>query len=261
MPRLYGKAHAGPVTHRLRTQTRAPRDAGIMTPRVAVALHRWNFLAHEPAPGTTFAALRPDPAYASWMEPLAESLSRFQAVDLPDLHRFRLVDEAVSLRRTARWLGRIVPSLAGRIARLSAGVASGLGELEERFAKGHGDFYDDQALVGVGGIALIDLDEIRLAHPLLDAGNMLAHLSSGAMRGDATADAHETFLSASLRQTGEAERAWQNVVRPCRRFAARSSIPADRWIRTWTRRWSGCSRRRRSSGWPESTLVDRTAWR
>jgi Ser/Thr protein kinase RdoA (MazF antagonist) len=55
----------------------------------------------------------------------------------------------------------------------------------------HGDAWDDQVLVGPTGPWLIDLDEMHLGHPLIDTGNVLAHLTAAGLE-----PAHDAFLEA-----------------------------------------------------------------
>jgi hypothetical protein len=45
----------------------------------------------------------------------------------------------------------------------------------------HGDFYDKQVIVDSGNVRLIDLDGARLANPLTDLGNYVAHLERHAI--------------------------------------------------------------------------------
>jgi Ser/Thr protein kinase RdoA (MazF antagonist) len=66
----------------------------------------------------------------------------------------------------------------------------------------HGDFYDDQVLLGDAGPTLLDLDEIRRGHPLLDIGNMAAHLAVGAESDRPLARTGDTFVRAAVAEAG-----------------------------------------------------------
>ena len=49
----------------------------------------------------------------------------------------------------------------------------------------HNDFYDDQMLFipSTGSLALVDFEETALGDPMLDVGNMLAHMSWSVQMG------------------------------------------------------------------------------
>ncbi len=140
------------------------------------------------------------------MEPVADSLARLQAVEISGLPARTLADEAATVVDTARWLSLLLPALAARLTRLSERIANRLTGQAEAFRTAHGDFYDDQTLVSDAGVAIIDLDELHLGHPLVDVGNMLAHLGSGDARGDGTGAARERFLEAALRGSAYSRR-------------------------------------------------------
>ncbi|MCC6314330.1 MAG: phosphotransferase, partial [Thermomicrobiales bacterium] len=89
----------------------------------------------------------------------------------------------------------ILPAAQPRLDRIVGLLENRLARIDDELAIGHGDFYDDQAIVGDDGIALIDLDEIRIAHPMLDVGNMLAHLNFNETRGLVGRNAREAFIA------------------------------------------------------------------
>jgi Ser/Thr protein kinase RdoA (MazF antagonist) len=135
------------------------------------------------------------------MEPLAQLLMHLQTVALPDLPVYGVDDIAIEIESGARWLARIVPHLAPRLNVLRGGITSRLATLDDRLLTCHGDFYDDQVLISTNGLAIIDLDEMRLSHPLLDVGNMLAHLTVADARGDDVGAARDAFLTAVRKET------------------------------------------------------------
>lgn len=196
---VYGKVRLDARAGVLREHTDALIEAGVPTPPVVAVNTRHGFVAHAEAPGVQLASLRGTSAFDEWMEPLALSLRHLQSAQLPETRVHRLSDEISALNASAVWLERIMPELAGRLDWLSDDITARLASMDERFVTGHGDFYDDQALVGENGVVIIDLDELRRGHPLLDAGNMLAHLRSGQARGEAIGSARESFLDATLR--------------------------------------------------------------
>jgi len=176
----------------------ALRAAGIATPRALMCSPKLRLIAHDHASGTQLASLRGTSGYEQWMEPVAASLARLQAVKIRDLPVRRMADEAATVAHTARWLSLLLPALAPRLIRLGERIGSGLTLQTHELRTIHGDFYDDQTLVSHSGVTVIDLDELHRGHPLTDVGNMLAHLSTGDARGDGTGAARERFLRAAL---------------------------------------------------------------
>ncbi|MDQ3696211.1 MAG: aminoglycoside phosphotransferase family protein [Chloroflexota bacterium] len=176
------------------------RDAGIATPAPLAYLADYRMLVHAAAPGEPLAALRRTAAFTTWMEPAAHALARFQATDVPGLSTHPLSAEMDLLTATATAIGRLLPDVAPRVQAVAAGIGNRLAAIQELPATSHGDFYDDQLLVSAADVILIDLDDARCAHPLLDAGNMLAHLTLAADRGDVPAEAGEAFAGAYLRR-------------------------------------------------------------
>ncbi|MDQ2910307.1 MAG: phosphotransferase, partial [Actinomycetota bacterium] len=87
-------------------------------------------------------------------------------------------DEAAALLASARTIAAIRPDLGPVASELAGRVIEGLEGLELEPATAHGDFYDDQTLIAGGEAVLLDLDEVRATHPLLDVGNFLAHLTA-----------------------------------------------------------------------------------
>ena len=79
-------------------------------------------------------------------------------------------------------------------------------------AVAHNDFYDDQMLeLRDGRIALVDFEETGPGDPMLDVGNMLAHLRWASRIGrrrdaDASGAYHQIFRSAALERFGWSER-------------------------------------------------------
>lgn len=191
---LYGKVFESLDVHKMREMTDALIAAGVPTARVLGILEDRRFIVHETVPGIALKELRNSEDYRSWMKPLAEILWHLQSVDVPHLIEHRLIDEIQTLRELREQLCHLIPGLEHRLDRILEIVARGLGKVEDRLVTSHGDFYDDQALVDGPNIALIDLEALHRAHPLIDAGNMLAHLSVGAMRGDDTLQARDDFM-------------------------------------------------------------------
>jgi len=196
---VYGKVHVDDRSELLGVQTLALIEAGVSTPPVLVTVPKRHFVAHGEAAGGQLASLRGSDAYDQWMEPLANALRHLQSVEPSGLRKHRLGDQAALIRRAAAWLGIVAPHLSERLVRVGDDIALGLTSVDERLATSHGDFYDDQALVSDDGLTIIDFDELRRGHPLLDVGNMLAHLAVGEERGQDVGAAREQFRVEALR--------------------------------------------------------------
>ncbi|MBA2277592.1 MAG: phosphotransferase [Chloroflexia bacterium] len=192
---LYAKLHTHDRGALLLRATESLIQAGVATPRALIHVPRLHLIGHEEAAGIQLASRRGNPDFTGWMVPLALVLTRLQSIHVPNLPEHRLADEAATIARTTQWLSQVAPHLASRLTRLGDQITSSLAAAPERMTTIHGDFYDDQALVSEAGVVLIDLDELRRGHPLLDIGNMLAHLTSGQARGEDTGAAREAFLA------------------------------------------------------------------
>lgn len=196
---LYGKVFKGDRGPSIQAQTNALIEAGVRTAAVIGGVSESHFIVHEVAEGEQLASLRGTDAYFSWMEPLADALWQLQRVDVPGLPLHRLADEIDTLHQVTDYLGHIVPHLSQRFERVDRIVGERLSHFEDMLTTTHGDFYDDQALVSPSGVSIIDLEALRRSHPLLDAGNMLAHLSAAQLRGEESGSAHERFLEETQR--------------------------------------------------------------
>jgi Ser/Thr protein kinase RdoA (MazF antagonist) len=203
---LYGKVRSSGHNYSLAAWTNALIEGGVPTPPVAVYLPEHRFVAHPEVAGRQLASLRGQGDYLDRMAPLAETLERLQAIRLEDLPVYRLADFVAEIASKLRWIGAIAPHLDDRFARLGERLRETLTGIDDRLAPAHGDFYDDQVLVDDRGLTLIDLDELRRGHPLLDAGNMLAHLSSGDVRRDEAPGAHSALRDEILRRLPGTER-------------------------------------------------------
>ncbi len=195
---LYGKVHATERIEQLAGYSRALQAGGVATPPALVAVPRRSFIAHAGAEGEVLASLRGSDAYAGWMRPLVDALVGLQGARVPEAPLVTLTDNAIELATTTHLLGIIVPSLRPRLDAMFCKISDGLASISSHFTTCHGDFYDDQALVSDRGVTLVDLDELRTSHPLLDPSNMLAHLSVAEWRGLRVNAARDAFHGAVL---------------------------------------------------------------
>lgn len=174
---LYAKVHADHRGGSRAALARAARAAGVPTPEPLAHLAELDAVVYDEAPGIRLADLGGDPSYAGWLGAAAELLAAFHRV-APEA---AVAPEATGRRRlpeAARAVEALVPEL-GRAARTLAGlIVRRLDDLDGPVGLAHGDFYDDQLLVSDEGVVLLDLDEARPAHPLVDVGTFLAHLTA-----------------------------------------------------------------------------------
>jgi aminoglycoside phosphotransferase (APT) family kinase protein len=172
--RLYVKVHARGAPAARAELASAVAQAGIPTAPPRAVLSDLGAVVYAEAPGVRLADFRDTPEHAGWFEPAAEALVAF--------HRRAPIDRAgvsedARLLSAGRAVDALAPQLRGVGGRLAAAVAKRL-RTTSAVVLAHGDFYDDQLLVGGEHVVILDLDEARPGHPLLDVGNFLAHLSA-----------------------------------------------------------------------------------
>jgi aminoglycoside phosphotransferase (APT) family kinase protein len=98
-------------------------------------------------------------------------------VDTP--HRHSLRDEIADLERGREFLSSSCPHLAPDIENVVDAAVAGLEDLEEiPPAPTHLDFAFDHIMVKGDRLALIDLDGLADADPVMDVAIVLAHLST-----------------------------------------------------------------------------------
>jgi thiamine kinase-like enzyme len=203
---IYGKTHADKHVETIREATTALIEAGLPTPDVLGINEKLGYIAHAEAPGDQLASLRDDPRYENLLAALAEPLALLHRTPVEGLAVHHLGHEADRLRETARLLSVILPKLESRLRRIVCVLEDRLARVDDELATNHGDFYDDQAIVDGDRMVLIDLDEIRIAHPMLDIGNMLAHLRTGQQRGSVRPGARDAFIDAMRRHREMSDR-------------------------------------------------------
>lgn len=182
------------------TLTRAAESLasyGLRTPQVLAHLVEDRVIVHEAIAGVPLSALRGTQEYCDAMAPTVEVLARLHASSVQGLFPHTLAVETAVVRIACETVRTLCPALAARMDTLAMEVTDTLLVQSDREATLHGDFYDDQILVDDGEVAVIDLDEIRRGHPLIDVGNMLAHLTVADARGVPMVDARQAFIAAS----------------------------------------------------------------
>jgi Ser/Thr protein kinase RdoA (MazF antagonist) len=199
----YGKLHADARGASLLRAGRALATAGVETPWPRAYLDAFNLLLLAEAPGRPLSDLRdlPAPAFDDWLAPVAAALGVVHHTGIEGFPRATPRNEAGTLLASSRHVVALRPQIADRVTRLAETIAARLAEVETGGALCHGDFYDDQVLVGGAGVVLIDFDRARFGNPLLDVGTFLAHLTARGAEGS-----REPFLDAYPASRPEARR-------------------------------------------------------
>lgn len=204
---IYGKIFHSHDVAKLARQTGELIAAGVNTPAVLGTSDRHVLIVHEEVQGEALNTLRGTERYDQAIKPLAKSLWHLQSVEVPEATVHTIKDEQTALIAVVEHLSHVVPAWRERLMVIALYICNGLSNVDDVLQTAHGDFYDDQALISEDGLTLIDFDEIRLAHPLLDAGNMLAHLAVAELNGHETAAARDIFYRETREHFGADETA------------------------------------------------------
>jgi Ser/Thr protein kinase RdoA (MazF antagonist) len=191
----YGKLHGDDRGALVFQLGRALLDAGVATARPLTYLSDLWLVVHAEAPGHRLRDLRGSRAFGGWMEEVAEALSRLHWTRDHRLGRHSLKDESNTVVAAGLAIGTLLPDLTNEATRLARRLAARLDEVAEADVTVHGDFSDDQVIVSDRGAVLLDFDEARQSHPLVDVGMFVAELS---VRADGSADASEAARAAFL---------------------------------------------------------------
>jgi Ser/Thr protein kinase RdoA (MazF antagonist) len=175
---VYAKLHAHEGGRLIERAGRTLRAGGVPAAAAFAYLPTLRLLAHQEAPGRPLRALRGGSEFEPGVAVAGAALARLHAAEpVSGLPGHGWAQEAAGLAASASAVGVLRPALAAEAAALAERIVQALGRLPPSSRTLHGDFYDDQVLVAGDAAVLIDLDGIRLGHPLLDVGNFLAHLT------------------------------------------------------------------------------------
>jgi hypothetical protein len=208
--------------------------SGFVLPRLAGSWPEGGVLWLAGVPGETVRALiregkPPEP------DLILDGLARLWAAPAPRDAGHPL-DLAAAFRWTERLLAQVLQDEGTRQAlRRAADVLGPFAEAWQPSALAHNDFYDDQLLLTPSGrLALVDFEETGPGDPLLDVGNLLAHLRWMARFGIASeaCDAYRRrFRSAALHRFGWEEGAL--ALREAFALFRLSSNPVRQLQRDW----------------------------
>jgi Ser/Thr protein kinase RdoA (MazF antagonist) len=175
---LYVKLHATTSAELLCRATEALAAASVPLVAPLGCLSELNLLAHAEETGTPLHELCGTVEYEAGARAAGEALARLHAAPPPpDIPLHTTADQATLVADSARTVARLRRDLGDAVAVCAERIIESLAELPPAAAALHGDFYDDQVLVRDDRATLLDLDGIRLGHPLVDAGNFLAHVT------------------------------------------------------------------------------------
>lgn len=148
------------------------------------------------------------------VEPILENLAQLWDTPLA-FYSGRPFNLYGAYRRARRVFRQVLQDWEGPGLRLKEATASldGFAKTWQPRTIAHNDFYDDQMIrLTDGRIALVDFEEAGHGDPLLDVGNLLAHMRWSARFGretesKASSAFHHLFRSAALERFGWDERA------------------------------------------------------
>jgi Phosphotransferase enzyme family len=220
-PRRWERAY-GKVMHR--DGARRGLDIAASVPgsrRMGLALPAGHFgddvLLFDEAPGTSLRPLLlrggslPRPGRIAAL--LDQLPAAFESVDLP-----RAPDPADRAVSAASLIERLVPAAGPSARRVADAVAARAGRFVPRVV--HGDLYEAQILVGEDfSLSLVDLDDLAIGDPAVDAGSFCAHLVALALSAPAArrrllayrSVAREAFLDRL--GISSSELAWREALR------------------------------------------------
>ena len=175
---VYGKLRADGAGAAQIALAEALIERGVRTPVPRAYLQSVRMILHSEVRGTRLAELRGDPAFADWMEPVAEVLARLHRTGVGGLRAHSPDAEAADLRAAAETAGALLPHRSADIGELAGRLSARLAAIRPRATTIHGSFHDDQIIVGDEGAMLVDLDSAALGDPLLDVGHFASYLSA-----------------------------------------------------------------------------------
>ena len=175
---LFAKLHADGRGRLAYQAGRALRQAGLPVAEPIVYLPTLRLLVHAEAAGRRLGDERDADRVEIGAAAAGALLSRLHAAHVARLPVHTLGDEAACLASAAQAIATVHPRLARSAFRIASECSEFFAELPPMAATCHGDFDDDQVLVSAHDAVLVDLDSIRISHPLLDVGRFLARLSA-----------------------------------------------------------------------------------
>ena len=138
-------------------------------------------LLQEESPGTSLGeVLLQDREIPLAARRIAQALATFNQDDVPTTRRHSREDEISDLKWVGNMLQWACPQLSAEVDRIIGAVVAGLEEVPP--GPTHRDLKPDHLLLDGDRLALLDLDFLAEADPVLDPATLLAHLCSMPLR-------------------------------------------------------------------------------
>lgn len=184
-----------------RLTAEAPAD--ISTPAPVAYVPEWNALLQRAAPGITLHSLcGSGQAEESAFELAGRALAAFHAEGI-ELARTHSADDELGVAYHSASLAaqrqHRYGKLLGWLEELQTAAESGS---TVRLSVVHRDCYDRQFLIDGKRVAIIDLDDLALGEPELDAANFMAHIELRAIQGLISAGGMRTSFLEGYRRAG-----------------------------------------------------------
>lgn len=176
--KVFEPALATMLEHRARSCAAALQANGISAAAPLGCSPDLGAVFYAGVPGTPLLELRKTPGYLDYLPTVIETARALRSSALFPLSPHRLADESSMLHASANTLKWLIPALQAELDELVSTLDALLGQLSDDLLPAHGDYYDDQILVDPTRTTVIDFDEARLAHPILDPGNFVAHIEA-----------------------------------------------------------------------------------
>jgi aminoglycoside phosphotransferase (APT) family kinase protein len=168
---VYLKVYADGASRSRFALVRRIAARGVATARAIADVPELGSVAYAEAPGERLAGLT-DTRYRESLPAVAAALRTFHSRDgRPSAERIRV-------EAAGRAVDSLLPHRRGAGLRLARDIARAIAAYDGETVLTHGDFYDDQVLITPEQTVILDLDEARPGHPLLDVGNFLAHIGT-----------------------------------------------------------------------------------
>jgi hypothetical protein len=198
--RVFGKTYATRRARRVYESTRLLAAAGAPVPAALGWDERDDLIVLAPLAGAPVAR-----RIAAGDEEIgvaaAQLLHRLHTCGVSLARRHELADELRPLQDRVESLSAAAP-FAAAPARRCLGLAGAGAELpwQWRAFPSHRDFYEDQLVLGPGGLVVLDADDAAMSEPALDVANFSAHLRLLGMRRDVDAPGPAAVRRAFLRR-------------------------------------------------------------
>jgi hypothetical protein len=193
---VYGKVYPDDRGPALMNFSRVLRAAGVATPEPLAYLPKLRMVMHSEARGQQLWQLRLTNGFPEWLGAAARALAQLHGTCLEGLPSGSPGNRAASVLIAAETIGRLLPNIAAETARLALKVAGQLHAVPSPAVTIHGDFSPIQLLTSGAGVVLLDLDDLRRGHPLIDVASFAVALSVADGSSRQGNEMRDTFVEA-----------------------------------------------------------------